>query len=118
MHARFDVSRDGDATRYALRRRWGRTGATEVEWRAGEPLPPSQPGSLEHFLTERYWLFALRRGALLRGRVEHHPWPLRRAVVASIDDTLVAEAGVRVRGAPHVLASDGVDTVGFAPERA
>lgn len=44
----------------------------------GEPAPPV-PGSLEHFLVERYRLFGVRRGRLVTATVEHPPWPLQRA---------------------------------------
>lgn len=118
VHARFDVSREGDVTSYALRRRWGRAGGSKLRWRSGEALPLAAPGTLEHFLTERYWLFAQRRDGLWQGRVEHPSWPLRRAELEVLDDSLVAEAGIAVSGVPHVLASDGVDTIGFALERA
>lgn len=52
----------------------------------GDPAP-GRPGTLEHFLTERYSLYAERgwgvdralRGGLVRGDIEHAPWPLQRA---------------------------------------
>lgn len=52
------------------------------------PPRPAAPGTLEHFLTERYCLFAQRgfgvrvslRGGLQRGDVDHEPWPLQPAV--------------------------------------
>jgi uncharacterized protein len=40
----------------------------------------SRPGTIEHFLTERYCLFtANRTGQLLRGEIHHMPWPLEAA---------------------------------------
>ncbi|MFN0195744.1 MAG: YqjF family protein [Planctomycetaceae bacterium] len=40
----------------------------------------SQPGTLEHFLTERYCLYSQSpSGAIYRCEVHHHPWPLQRA---------------------------------------
>ncbi|MEM8781265.1 MAG: DUF2071 domain-containing protein [Planctomycetota bacterium] len=46
------------------------------------PVGPSfetQAGTLDHFLTARYCLFAERRGRLLRGDITHDPWRLRPA---------------------------------------
>lgn len=38
------------------------------------------PGSLEHFLTERYSLFVVdRKGRVRRGDIWHEPWPLQPA---------------------------------------
>jgi uncharacterized protein YqjF (DUF2071 family) len=117
------IERDGEATpaaasevtRYHLRRVRSDAGS-HIVWRKGGRLPESRPGSLEHFLTERYWLFSRRLGRIWRGRVVHAPWSLRSAEVLSLDDTLVAAAGLAVTGAPLVLASDGIDVEGMALE--
>jgi uncharacterized protein YqjF (DUF2071 family) len=37
------------------------------------------PGSLEHFLTERYCLYAEHEGQLYRADIHHRPWPLQSA---------------------------------------
>ena len=39
----------------------------------------SEPGSLEHFLTERYCLYAEHAGRLWRAEIHHRPWPLQQA---------------------------------------
>lgn len=44
----------------------------------GVPIP-SQSGSLEHFLTERYCLFTAYRDHVLVGNIHHRPWPLEPA---------------------------------------
>ncbi|MBV9886133.1 MAG: DUF2071 domain-containing protein, partial [Acidobacteria bacterium] len=42
----------------------------------GEIFHP-QPGTLEHFLTERYCLYAVdAKGKITRGEIQHAPWPL------------------------------------------
>ena len=43
----------------------------------------TKPGSLEYFLTERYWLFAQSSaGVLSKARIHHYPWPLEPAEVS------------------------------------
>jgi uncharacterized protein len=113
--SRIAIERSGDTTRYALRRVVG-GGRSHIEWRKGEAIGESQAGTLEHFLTERYWLFSRRCGRICRGRVAHRPWSLRRAELRSLDDSLIAAAGVSVSGPPHVLASDGIDVEGWSLE--
>jgi uncharacterized protein YqjF (DUF2071 family) len=54
----------------------------------------ASPGTLEHFLAERYILYAQARGTLYRGRVHHAPYPLQRANVTSLDESLLAAAGI------------------------
>jgi uncharacterized protein YqjF (DUF2071 family) len=41
----------------------------------------AEPGSLEHFLTERYCLYAGHEGKLYRADIHHRPWPLQTARV-------------------------------------
>jgi len=109
----FDVARTATVTDYALRRRWG-DGASHVVWERGESLPPALPGSLAHFLTERYYLFSQRFGRILRGRVAHPSWPLREARVLSCEDGLVRAAGIEVSGEPIAWCTDGVDVEGWS----
>jgi len=39
----------------------------------------AEPGSLEHFLTERYCLYAADGAGVFRADIHHPPWPLQRA---------------------------------------
>lgn len=50
----------------------------------------SKKGSIEHWLTERYTLFAPVRGHLYRGDLRHLPWPLQKAQCELPHDTLTA----------------------------
>ena len=111
--ARFERRVEGGTIRYGLSRHKG-DGAGRLDWTPGAALPPHGPGSLEHFLVERYHLYALRHGKLLRGRVDHEPWPLRTATAAEIDPGLVAAAGIEVEGEPVMHCSDGVRVRGFS----
>jgi hypothetical protein len=114
-HSRFNVSQEGLTTRYELSRRRGPwpAGRASVHWTRHERLPEARPGSLEHFLTERYWLFSHRRGQVLGGRVAHAPWPLHRAEVHHLDQTLTHAGGVPVEDEPLAWATPGVDVEGW-----
>ncbi|GAB4548733.1 MAG: DUF2071 domain-containing protein [Phycisphaerales bacterium] len=117
VHSRFRVEHAGDRHEYALTRRRGpwAKGSTHIVWRTGDARPLAQPGTLEHFLTERYWLFTLKRGRVFAGRIHHEPWPLRDATLESIDDGLLACAGfegVSTRPPESVLASQRIDVIG------
>jgi hypothetical protein len=55
-------------------------------------LAESRPGTLEHFLTERYCLFSKNRaGQPIRANVHHVPWPLEEAE-AEIERNDLADA--------------------------
>jgi hypothetical protein len=69
--------RDGE-TIYSSRRR--PDGAHfDGRYRPTGPFQPAEPGTLEHFLVERYCLFANKRNRLFIGEIEHEPWPLQTA---------------------------------------
>ena len=60
---------------------------------AGTPAP-APTGTLEHFLIERYILYSTAHGRLYHGRVHHMPYPVQTAVINSLDETLLAAAGI------------------------
>ena len=77
------------------------------------------PGTLEHFLAERYLLYAdAGDGALRRGAVHHVPYPLQTAEVSAWEESLVAAAGMeRPPGEPIAHYASRVDVEIFALER-
>ena len=63
-----------------------------------DPEPP-RPGTLEHFLTERYCLFTVnRRGRPCSVDIHHPPWPLQAAEAEIRTNTMAAAAGLAL---PH-----------------
>ena len=82
----------------------------------GEPAP-ARPGTLEHFLAERYLLYSMARGELRRGAVHHAPYPLQPAEVTACDETLIAAAGIaRPAEPPLAHFASRVDVEMFALE--
>ena len=80
---------------------------------AGESRAP-EPGSLEHFLTERYCLYAGDGG--LRAEIHHAPWPLQ-AAEAEVEHWGVAPVEVEFEGEPLCHYSARQDVVIWAPRR-
>ena len=79
----------------------------------------AQPGTLDHFLVERYILYALADRRLHRGRVYHHPYPLQSAEVLTLDESLLEAAGIRRPGVtPLAHFAQGVDVKVYALHRA
>jgi uncharacterized protein YqjF (DUF2071 family) len=124
FQAEMSLERNGDSVRYRSRRLGpGRAGAgcmirTRVGPLLGHDTPSRMlpagralPGTLEHFLIERYILYASPvPGRLLAGRVHHCPYPIREARVEEIDDTLLAASGLGLSAPPcHAVFSDGTD---------
>lgn len=113
-HAEMMMRRDGERIDYATERR--RDGARAVvSWTPGMVLGASAPGTVEHFLLERYVLYAERRGQLHRGRVHHPAYQARAAELHRLEESLAEAAGVPgLKGPPaFVHACDGVDVEMF-----
>ena len=89
----------------------GREARLDVRWRHGLALGSAVPGTLEHFLVERYVLYTVKRGGVLhQGAVHHAPYALHRAQEVELGEcSLLAAAGVDGgTPLPLVLASPGV----------
>lgn len=120
-HARMTLERSDAGVGYASERRWPgpRPATCRVRCRPlGEPAA-ARPGTLEHFLAERYLLYTTARdGTLRRGAVHHAPYPLQRAEVLECDETMIAAAGIaRPAEAPLAHYASGVAVEVFALER-
>ncbi len=87
------------------------------------PLPtgtvqPAQPATLEHFLAERYFLYALRKNQLYQGQVHHTPYPLQTADLLSLDESLLAACGLhRPSISPIAHFATGVNVEVFPLQR-
>jgi uncharacterized protein YqjF (DUF2071 family) len=69
----------------------------------GAPTPPA-PGSLEHWLTERYCLYTLDdHGAVLRADIHHPPWPLMLAEAGFELNTMAEPYGLKLDSPPPLL---------------
>jgi uncharacterized protein len=75
----------------------------------GEPVAPVA-GSLEHFLAERYCLYAEHAGRLCRAEIHHRPWPLEQAE-ASIDLNTMPPDGIELDEQPVTHFSRRQDVV-------
>ena len=82
------------------------------------PLP-AEPGSLDHWLTERYCLYAVDRvGRLYRTEVHHAPWALQPAEVKILWNTISTAAGIELPPKPALTAySRYLDVVVWWPRR-
>ncbi|HLT36096.1 MAG TPA: DUF2071 domain-containing protein [Enhygromyxa sp.] len=94
-------------------------GVFEGRYRPTGAVYPSTPGSLEHWLTERYCLYSAdRNGRIWRGEIHHVPWPLRPAE-AEIETCTVTDAwGIPLPDeAPLLHFVERIDVIGWLIER-
>ena len=67
-------------------------------------LANPRPGSLEHFLSDRSWLFSTNRaGAPVRAHLHHVPWPLEEAEAEIERNDLPASIGLRLPDCEPIL---------------
>lgn len=96
----MSVEERGEWMHYRSRRLIERDGAPvdfEARYRPTGPIVEPQPGTLEHFLTERYRLYTIDRdNRLLHVDIHHAPWPLQAGEIAIDDNTMIAPTGVRL----------------------
>lgn len=115
-HADMQVTRVGERVTYTSTRNASQA-RFEARYEIGASLGPSLPGSLEHFLLERYLLLAKKGGTILEGQVNHVPYPAHAAHLEHVHDDLVAAAGLPRPSSPPetVHFSPGVDVEVFGP---
>ncbi|HEV2458771.1 MAG TPA: DUF2071 domain-containing protein [Ktedonobacterales bacterium] len=104
--ARMRCDLVGDTITYASERT--HRGAPPAElaavYRCAGPIFAAAPGSPEHWLTERYSLYAAdRRGRLWWGEIRHRPWPLQAAQAEISRNTMARAAGVALPDTPPLL---------------
>jgi uncharacterized protein YqjF (DUF2071 family) len=92
----------------------------EVRYEAVGEEAEAAPGTLEHFLTERYCLYSLYRdGGVRRLEIHHPPWRLRRAAAELPCNTLASGQDFRIDATepPLVHFSARQDVLAWWPER-
>ena len=109
--AATSMRRVDDAIEYRSRRHVGGAASTMVV-APGEPIMPDASGAYltAQFLTARWAPFQSRFGRTRYLRNEHEPWPLHSASLVSLDDELLAAAGL------PGLADRPPDSALFSPE--
>lgn len=96
---------------YTSRRHLAGSARTDIVARCTDQPVVGDP--LSDFLTARWALFSTVRGRTVHLRNHHEPWPLFRAELVRLDDTLLDVAGfpgLAARPPDSVLYSPGVTT--------
>jgi uncharacterized protein YqjF (DUF2071 family) len=118
FRARIEVEPQGGWLAYSCARAEGvRPHVFEGRYRPTGPAAEPGPGTLEHFLTERYCLYAEDSGRLHRAEIHHAPWSLQPAE-AEIDlNTMPPDRLELPDEAPLLHFSRRQDVVIWQPER-
>ncbi len=104
--AEMRVERRNGAIVYRSRRTTAGAAAAELvaAYRPTSAIFNPVPGTLEHFLTERYCLYTVdRTGRPLRLEIHHGPWPLQRADADIELNTMASACGIGLPDTPPLL---------------
>lgn len=106
FRAQMRAERQGEVVHYESRRtdRRGLPALLLARYRPTSPVYHSTAGTLEHWLTARYALYAAdARGHLYRGEIDHAPWPLQTAEAEIEANTMGVAAGFSLPGSAPLL---------------
>ncbi|HJU64020.1 MAG TPA: DUF2071 domain-containing protein [Gemmatimonadaceae bacterium] len=112
---------DARTIRYNSRRTHGGAPDAELTGSYGPtgPVFRSTPGSLEHFLTDRYCLYAVDSAQHIhRAEIDHAPWPIQPASARFDVNTMTRQIGITLPDTPPLLHfSRYLEVVVWAPEK-
>ena len=122
FRARMSIGSDGSTTRF-LSRRSAPEAPSPAAFRASyAPVGDAfhaVPGTLEHWLTERYCLYTLDEARRVqRAEIHHPPWPLQHAHAGIETNTMAAEVGLMLDGEPLLHYARRQDVVFWRLEAA
>ena len=106
--AEMSVAAARDELVYRSRRLSNNGGAARLSARYGpvSDVVAAKPGSIDHWLTERYCLYSQAPdGRVCRGDVHHHRWALQRADAEIEVNTMTEPFGVSLPDQPPILTT-------------
>ncbi|MCI0433785.1 MAG: DUF2071 domain-containing protein [Gemmatimonadetes bacterium] len=121
FHARMRVDEPANADqtfRYRSSRNHDGPAVLDVSYTPTGPAIRSNAGTLEHFLTERYRMFAMLDDALVAADVMHVPWSLQPAEAEFRENTMTAPLAVTLPDtAPLLHYAARLDVLAWKPHR-
>jgi uncharacterized protein len=121
FRARMSCEAATGQVRYKSERthRGARVGVFEGSYRPTGDVFEAKAQSLEHFLTERYCLYAASpAGTIFRGEIHHPPWQLQTAEAEFSRNTMTEVNGIRLpNGKPLLHYAQRQDVLVWPPRR-
>ncbi len=99
----IQLEQKGEVISFSSKRYFSKS-VFEGRYRPTSPIFHANPGSLEHWLTERYCLYSRNsRQKICRAEVHHAPWPLQAAQADILENTLIQLPGCTLSDDPPPL---------------
>ncbi|HUS13897.1 MAG TPA: DUF2071 domain-containing protein [Chloroflexia bacterium] len=99
LGARIRFGMEGETVRFTSRRteRAAPPAAFAATYGPAGPVCEPVPGTLEHWLTERYCYYAVHRDRAYCCDIHHPPWPLQPATATISENTMASAHGLALR---------------------
>jgi uncharacterized protein len=108
--ARMSARTGNGAVEYRSRRRGEPARRFSADYRPVAAAFEAAPGTLEHFLVERYCLYTVADGGIWRAEIHHPPWRLRPAE-AEFHVNAIAPQGLALSGEPLLHFAERQDVL-------
>jgi uncharacterized protein len=95
FYAEMLVRSNADRISYSAKRA-AASASFHASYRAESAVRHARPGTLEHWLTERYCLYAHSRTNVYRAEIHHHPWPLQDASGEIEENSISNASGIEL----------------------
>lgn len=104
FNASIELNHIDKSIHYSSKRQEGTPLGFEASYRPVSLPYEAKSGTLEHWLTERYCLYAQSsKGKLYRAEVHHVPWPLQKAEVEIVLNEMADPYGIELGQKPELL---------------
>lgn len=104
FRATMKLKKEGEWVRYSSHRTEGEPLLFRGRYKPVSEVYTAEANTLEHWLTERYCLYAEGpKGTLYRAEVHHEPWPLQQAKANIEINQMALPYGIDVSNSPTVL---------------
>lgn len=115
-YARMSVRVGKTEIRYSCQRRQD-SAEFAATYHPVSTVRPAWARTLEHWLTERYCLYAVERGRVYRAHIHHLPWPLQEANAEIQKNTMAAASQIALpKTKPLLHFARELKTYIWAPE--
>jgi len=93
FHAAMTAQAYEDGIRYSSHR-YHSAAEFRARYRPTGEVRTAAQGTIDHWFTERYCLYAVHRDQVFRGEIHHQPWPLQPAEAEFEINTMAAAANI------------------------
>lgn len=102
FHARMYINADGQGFEYQSTR-LPSSAEFFARYEAISDAYKAAPGSLTHWLSERYCLYTIAGGTVKRAEIHHRPWSVQNARAEISKNTLPEQVGLSLAAKPDLL---------------